>query len=870
MALSTHVSEWGLNNMKPNEYNVRIPKDKFTLVNENKVLRDKELVTKPVGFLKDAMHRFSRNKGSIVGAAVVGILILYALVAPIFSPYTVSYSDAFYRFTLPKIFNNENIDFLDGAANKTLNEETLIYYYSMGVETGHNAIKRQEYTKNETTGMYNFRLDSYQSPGTIFIGAMAEKDYVSIQEYQNDTGRQVIYPITELSKRPVQAQDRNNANYWFATEVKASKTVAKDYVVAEDGTISYSNIYLPYSIPRLLTTKVTAYSPDTFVMAIERENGKFAFNLATKDNDGQFQLTSSYISVGRNAEDTDFLLYSHELEESALFSLDPLNSALVINLTGHEDETKDGDYYLALPEIQGSALSLRPYADVENVNFVPLKVLDRDTGAYVNDLDNEGFYCLSFVKDRSKTAKSYISSLVRIIEGIGGFSVTGASNGASYMSFGAKGDGYTLSFYNPSQPKVKTNLMVTVNPDGSFTLGTGTIGEATAFKYDDTKNALYTDITSMPDPANNGAYYLASLLPQDPTLLGTVNNTNYKVVLAKAEQIDGSKYYDYYRVLDTNIQPVAEIDTVSGFILCANKIFPDVNYFYLNGNVDGDNYFSSMRIEGEGEYLYSYAYPKGDKTYEVRVNYYEYYRYYHQVVLKDRISEPLFLFGTTSFGQDIFTCLASGARFSFMLAIIVAFVNMIVGAIYGAIEGYYGGKIDLVMERIVEILSAVPFMIVITLLKYHLANTSQALILFIAFFLTGWIGMSSLVRMQFYRFKNQEYVLASRTLGARDWRIMFKHIFPNALGTIVTSSVLVIPGMIFSETSLSYLGIINLSTGDVTSVGTLLANAQPYLVSYPHMILFPAIFISLLMLCFNLFGNGLRDAFNPSLRGTED
>lgn len=868
MALSTHVLEWGLNNMKPTDYNVNIPKEKFTLVNENKVLHDKELVTKPVGFFKDAMYRFSRNKGSIVGAAVVGVLILYALVAPIFSPYTVSYNDAFYRYTLPKLFNN--IDFLDGAADKTLNEESLLYYYSMGVETGHNAIKRQEYTKNEATGMYKFRLDSYHSPGTIFIGAMSEKEYVSLQEYQDKTNRQVIYPITELSKRPVQAQDRNNANYWFATEVKASKTVAKDYVIEEDGTISYSNIYLPYSIPRLLTTKVETFIPDTFAMAVEIEDGKFAFNLANKGADGQFQLTPSYISVGRNAEDTDFLLYSHELETAATFILDSTNSVLVINLTGHEDETKDGDYYLALPEVQGSALSLRPYDDVENVNFVPLKVLNRDTGAYVTGLDDEGLYCLSFVKDRSKTAKSYISSLVRILDSTNGFSVSSASNNASYVSFGTKNDGYTISFYNRSQPNVKTNLLVTVNPDGTFTLGTGTLANATVFKYDDEKNALYTDITTMPNPANNGAYYLASLLPQDPTLLGTVNNTNYKVILATAEQIDSSEYRDYYRVLDTSIQPVTEIDTTSEYMLCANKIFPDVNYFYLNGNVDGDNYFSSMRIEGEGEYLYSYAYQKGDKTYEVRVNYYEYYRYYHQVVLKDRISEPLFLFGTTSYGQDIFTCLASGARFSFMLAIIVAFVNMLVGAIYGAIEGYYGGKIDLVMERIVEILSAVPFMIVITLLRYHMANTSQALILFIAFFLTGWIGMSSLVRMQFYRFKNQEYVLASRTLGARDWRIMFKHIFPNALGTIVTSSVLVIPGMIFSETSLSYLGIINLSTGDVTSVGTLLANAQPYLVSYPHMIFFPAIFISLLMLCFNLFGNGLRDAFNPSLRGTED
>ena len=273
-----------------------------------------------------------------------------------------------------------------------------------------------------------------------------------------------------------------------------------------------------------------------------------------------------------------------------------------------------------------------------------------------------------------------------------------------------------------------------------------------------------------------------------------------------------------------------------------------------------------MYWEGE-EKLYNYARRMDGDMWEIRVDYYEYYVYTHKMA-GDRIKEPSFIFGANNAGKDIYTCLSNGARFSFLLAVAVSAVNLFVGAIYGAIEGYYGGRIDILMERFVEILSAVPFMIVITLLKYHF-NVSHLLILFIAFFITGWTGMAARTRMQFYRFKNQEYVLVARTLGARDRRIMFKHIFPNALGTLITGSVLVIPGVIFSETSLSYLGIINLSTGNLTSVGTLLASGQTYLFTYPHMMLFPAIFISLLMLSFNLFGNGLRDAFNPSLRGTE-
>ncbi|MBO4667132.1 MAG: ABC transporter permease [Bacilli bacterium] len=253
----------------------------------------------------------------------------------------------------------------------------------------------------------------------------------------------------------------------------------------------------------------------------------------------------------------------------------------------------------------------------------------------------------------------------------------------------------------------------------------------------------------------------------------------------------------------------------------------------------------------------------GDIGYVCRVSKYFYFEYVYGF-------EPSFVFGTNAYGQDIFYRLAQGARFSFVLAICVSLINLTVGAIYGAIEGYYGRGIDLAMERFVEILGGIPFIVVTTLFQLHLAKYVGVVgALLFAFFTTGWIGMAGTVRMQFYRFKNQEYILAARTLGAKDFRIMFKHIFPNALGTIITSCVMVIPGVIFSESSLTYLGIINLESSRWTSVGTMLALGKDYLSSFPHIILFPALFISLLEISFNLFGNGLRDAFNPSLRGSE-
>ena len=354
-----------------------------------------------------------------------------------------------------------------------------------------------------------------------------------------------------------------------------------------------------------------------------------------------------------------------------------------------------------------------------------------------------------------------------------------------------------------------------------------------------------------------------------------LNSEEYKAIQAYQDE---HKIQIIFPITDPNQRPEAEQDLSNANIWYQTKLGggrkteivydKDGNFIPIYQANDGkDGYTSTMYWEGE-EKLYNYAEQTTDNQWRVRVDYLEYYKYIHELK-DDGIENPLFIFGTNHAGKDLFTCLAGGARFSLILAVIVASVNLFVGAIYGSIEGYYGGKVDIIMERIVDILASIPFMIVITLLKYHL-NASHIVILFISFFLTGWTGMAGRTRMQFYRFKNQEYVLVARTLGAKDSRIMFKHIFPNAIGTLITSSVLVIPGVIFSETSLSYLGIISLNTGNLTSVGTLLSSGQTYLFTYPHMILFPAVFISLLMLCFNLFGNGLRDAFNPSLRGTEE
>lgn len=284
---------------------------------------------------------------------------------------------------------------------------------------------------------------------------------------------------------------------------------------------------------------------------------------------------------------------------------------------------------------------------------------------------------------------------------------------------------------------------------------------------------------------------------------------------------------------------------------------------YSPDTVLEDNY----KRDAEGNLVY-YEYAGGGNfetaQYKVRVLYYNYYRYKNGF-------EPNYLLGTDSQGYDLALRMAGGIKLSLLVAICVSFINFIIGAVYGAIEGYYGGLTDLIMERISDILSGVPFIIVATLFQIHLAAKVGAVpSLLFAFVLTGWIGTAARVRTQFYRFKNQEYVMAARTLGARDSRIIWKHIFPNSLGTIITSCALVIPGVINSESMLSYLGIVKLGSAGSTSLGTLLSDASSIWTNYPHLMIYPALILSLLMICFNLFGNGLRDAFNPSLRGVED
>ena len=219
-------------------------------------------------------------------------------------------------------------------------------------------------------------------------------------------------------------------------------------------------------------------------------------------------------------------------------------------------------------------------------------------------------------------------------------------------------------------------------------------------------------------------------------------------------------------------------------------------------------------------------------------------------------------FGTDELGRDIFVRCWEGARVSLMIAFIVAILNGTIGILYGGIAGYFGGVADNLMMRFCELIASIPQMLWVVLLILIMKPGVFPIILAIA--VTGWIGMARLFRGQVFSLKESEFVMASRTMGAGSLHIIMKHLLPNAMSPIIISMANVIPSAIFSEAFLSYIGLgVPLPTA---SWGVLASDGANKLLSYPYQLLFPSLLICITMLCFNLMGDGLRDALDPRMR----
>lgn len=240
------------------------------------------------------------------------------------------------------------------------------------------------------------------------------------------------------------------------------------------------------------------------------------------------------------------------------------------------------------------------------------------------------------------------------------------------------------------------------------------------------------------------------------------------------------------------------------------------------------------------------------------------------------------LLGTDSLGRDYMVRLMMGSRISLLVGIVASVIILVLGSLYGSIAGYFGGRVDMIMMRIVDIIYSVPDILIIILLSVTLKFPLQSLAnnvpgffwintvgvglisIFIVFALLYWVGMARMVRSQVLTLKEQEYVTAARAIGASSGRIIRKHLLTNCIGTLIVVTTLQIPSSIFTESFLSFIGLG--VAAPLPSLGSMASAALGGIFSFPHRLMAPAVMISIIILAFNLFGDGLRDAFDPKLK----
>ena len=288
------------------------------------------------------------------------------------------------------------------------------------------------------------------------------------------------------------------------------------------------------------------------------------------------------------------------------------------------------------------------------------------------------------------------------------------------------------------------------------------------------------------------------------------------------------------------------------FITAMAVVGPQMNdYTYSGQNLSQKNL--APRVKGlENLGIFDGSETMNTTTGSKKVNYYQ----------EKELDDVYYWFGSDNFGRDIWTRTWTGARVSLIIAVAAAVIDMVIGMSYGLISGYFGGKVDMIMQRFLEIANGIPRLVIVTLLLLVLQPGMLTIIF--ALMLTEWVGMSRIARAEMLKLKEQEFVLASRTLGAGSFFIIFREVLPNIIGPIITQVMFSIPTAIFTEAFLSFVGL-GIPVPQC-SLGSLISEGFISFTTHPYQIVPPIVVMALLMLSFNLVADGLREALDPKMK----
>lgn len=727
------------------EHKIHFHENSFDFAQKDKSIHDTKFLTKPTTFLKDAFKRFCKNKSSVAGAIILGILLLGSIIIPLADPYDITTQHPSETFLEPKLFPS-GTGFRDGTKRMT-----------------NIPVDYQTITTDDNGVMYGYPFEAQYPKRCVSNLSPVRSGYVSQTGSSVEGGFVRLYNGVQFFAEPDdEALENTNLAYSSSSYQLTSEELNSE------------NVSLTFTF---LDEEIEGYPEGEYFQILLNYSG---YTLATEETPS---AEASYSTILKDfRENENYNRTSYQDATGATVNLKVLSFNDLYKSIRENEE-------IDLTQPIKINVELKLSSNVNATSSLFIKSIELKNGETLNN------------------QISYTDANDALLTG------TGEPGYWSYV-------GPTISQTTPSEGEEGEAETQQISYGAYLYNGVTYVCD---FTYD-TYAKPYGIQTQSISKTDLQSYVEKGWLKEDIVSETTLNQMYTAYLMASTTGQSVSKALKQY--LDANLTdlsatylPIISIDDMSRSTV-------------TSGGTSITTYRFTCTVYG-----------------------YKYLGY---------TSEPIFLLGTDNYGYDMLKRVFTGLLTSLGLGILIFAICFSFGLIWGAICGYFGGNVDIILERFTDLLSGIPWIVIMTLCILNLGSNFGTFIL--AMCLTGWIGTSSLTRTQFYRFRDREYTLASRTLGANDVRLIFKHILPNAMGTIITSSVLMIPSVIFTEATISYLG---LGFQDMQSLGVILSDNQTYLNTYTYLILFPSVIMALIMICFNLFGNGLRDAFNPSLKGSD-